>query len=160
MNVAKPLAAGCALLALVATSSALAAPSGSEYLPQVPKSPSHSSKGSSSHGSSTKGSSGSQGSATGGSSGSTSSVVEPSTSGSPGDTGASTAKQHPATKDRVQQPKPPDVKIAPVKVAGASPDTAGGSVLLPIALLVGGGALILLAGMALRRNYGKFLNED
>jgi hypothetical protein len=147
MNAAKPIAAICLAIALVVPSYALASPAGSEYLPQVPKSSKDDSDRSSS--------------GSGGSSGTETSSVTPTvtastpSSGGSGDSGESpTEKQPPAKEREKEKPKP---STAPVKVAPVSADTAGSSDALPVALLLGLGAVILSAGAVLRRQHAKRL---
>jgi hypothetical protein len=149
MTAAKPIAATCVAIALVVPSYALASPAGSEYLPQVPKSSKDDSDRSSS--------------GSGDSSGTDSSSVVPtvtestSSSGDSGDSGESPAKKQRPTKEREKDK--PKVSAAPVKVAPVSADTAGSSDLLPVALLLGLGAVILSAGAVLRRQHAKRLRD-
>lgn len=141
MIAAKSIVAISVALALGATSSALAAPAGSEYLPQVPKASHHSSGGG---GSSSTGSTGT--SSTGSTDTSPTYTPTESSSGS----GESKHKQEQKTgktKDGAE----------PVAVTPASQADSGGGAFLPIVLLVVVGVLVLASGLVLRRRQSRRL---
>jgi hypothetical protein len=148
MTVAKPISAICLAIALAAPSSALASPAGSEYLPQVPKSSKQDSDRSSS--------------GSGGSSSTESSSITPTVTDSTSTyTDSSDGDAAPAKKQRPakERDEPKDEKAAQVRLAPVSADTAGSSDLLPIALLLGAGGVILSAGAVLRRQQARRLRD-
>ncbi|HSR25704.1 MAG TPA: hypothetical protein VLW53_19275 [Candidatus Eisenbacteria bacterium] len=135
MTAAKPIAAATIATALVATASAMAQPAGSEYLPKLPKAGHHSSSGGQSPSSTT-------------SSGIPATVTESTATSAPG------PRRHRGPTHRRHRRHP---KVARAKIASASPDTAGGSDLLPLALLLAVGGIVLLAGGVLRRQHTRRL---
>jgi hypothetical protein len=149
MTVARPIAALCLAAWLVAAPAVMAAPAGSEYLPQVPKGSNHDS------GRSDSGSGGSGGSSTTPSSVAPTITDSTSSSGST-QTGGSEAKKHRAAKPKREKP---ERKGAPVNLAPVSADTAGGGGVLPVALLLMLGAGILVAGIVLRRQRERHLRH-
>jgi cobalamin biosynthesis Mg chelatase CobN len=146
MTVAKPICAICLAVALAAPSSALASPAGSEYLPQVPKS----SKGDADRSPSESGGSTSTESSSG-----APTVTDSSSSytGSSDSADSSDGGESPAKKQRPKERDEPKAETTPVKLAPVSADSAGSSDLLPVALLLGVGAVILLAGALVRRQH-------
>jgi hypothetical protein len=131
VTTARNIAALAVVLGLAAAPAALAAPAGSEYLPQVPKTPHHDSGGG--------GGSTTTDSSTGYSSGYTSTTQD-------SDSGSAKARRSPEPPKHSHRPK----VAAYAPVAAAEPDSGKSGAVIPIALALGG-AIILAGGFLTRR---------